>query len=192
MKLLFGIFVLLLLVSMPFIQSLVFNSTANQKTVVNKEIKADFLENIQDGVIVLFFGYVGCERVCTPLLQKLSLLTEDESLKSLSSKYKVVFVNLTSQIPKEQAQLFASAFNEKFVGLHLNRKELLHIEREFNLYFTDSFTNPGEVDHTDHIYLLHKSHDSSIVLEHIYNNKSLDNIEFINDIISSIGKSNVN
>lgn len=156
-KLLFLLLLVLFIVGIPFLQFLTFSSSTSSKTVINQEIVAPYLDSIDEKVIILFFGYVGCQTVCNKNFENLNKMLENPKLKKDFDKYKLVFVNLTPEIKKEQVDLYAKSFNENYIGLHLTRQELFKIDREFSLFFSDSLTNNTEVSHTGYIYLLSKN-----------------------------------
>ncbi|OHE07561.1 MAG: hypothetical protein A2513_01845 [Sulfurimonas sp. RIFOXYD12_FULL_33_39] len=184
-KILFTITLFVLfLFAIPIFQSLLFSSSAlkNSKIVVNKEIDADFLKNIDKENIVLFFGYVGCTDVCTPILEQLNNIFLSNEAKNLKDKASIVFVNLIPQIDSEQPQLFASFFNKDFIGLHLSKKDLYAVDRKFGLFYSAGVSNEDGLSHSDFIYLLKKQNDTKTVLKNIYMTHPINSKELIKDI----------
>ncbi|DAB30583.1 MAG TPA: photosynthetic protein synthase I [Sulfurimonas sp. UBA12504] len=176
---LFASFMLLFI----FLQNILFITTTlkDSKIVVEKEIDAKFLDAIEEKNIVLFFGYVGCSDICTPLLQELSTLYTQE----LQDSTTVVFVNLLPAITSDQPQLFASSFHEKFKGLYLTQKELYDIDREFSLFYTPGLIDANELSHSDSIYLLTKS-EGKRVLKSIYTTHPFNTNQLTQDIKNTL------
>ncbi|MDD2789934.1 MAG: SCO family protein [Sulfurimonas sp.] len=166
-----------------FLQNILFSSTTleNSKIVLNKEVDATFLNAIKEKNVVLFFGYVGCVDVCTPLLQELSTFyTQD-----LQDSTAVVFVNLLPAVTSDQPQLFASSFHQKFKGLYLSKKELYDIDRNFSLFYTAGLLDANELSHSDSIYLLTKS-EGKRVLKSIYTTHPLNITQLTQDIKNTL------
>lgn len=174
-----GIFIFFLLI-IPLTLSFVFSTGTiqNSKIVINKEVDASFLKNIDKENIVLFFGYV-----CTPILEELGAVFSSNEA-SIKDSTAVVFVNLTSGISHEQPQLFASFFNENFIGLHLNKKDLYAVDRKFNLFYSAGINDKDELSHSDFIYLLKKRNADKAILKNIYMSHPLNSKELIKDIKS--------
>lgn len=166
-----------------FLQNLLFSSTnlENSKLVINKEIDSHILDSIQASNIVLFFGYVGCTDVCTPLLHELNAMYSSAAFEELQGSTAIVFVNLIPESKPDQAQLFASFFNNKFIGLHLNKQELYSIDRKFSLFYSPSISDKNELSHSDSIYLLKKK-DTRLILENIYMTHPFNAMQLIQDI----------
>lgn len=166
---------------MPLFQSFFFSSTTEGGIVINKEVKADFVESDKK-IVLLFFGYVGCEDVCTPVLQRLSALYESDEFKSLKDDVDILFVNLTPEAQEFQPDLFAKFFNKNFKGVYLPKKSVLSIDRNFGLFFSGGLADTAELNHTDHIYLIQNSSDSKI-LKKIYSVHPINTQKLIDDIM---------
>ncbi len=66
------LFFIFLLMTVPIIQSLFFAQQTTGKIIVNKNIDAPYLGTAKKDLILVFFGYVGCVKVCSPILKQLS------------------------------------------------------------------------------------------------------------------------
>lgn len=164
----------------PFFQSLFFSSSTGNGIEINKEIDADFIKSNKK-VVLLFFGYVGCQDVCTPVLQKLSDIYESEEFKPLKKNIEIVFVNLTPEAEEFQADLFAKFFNKNFRGVYLSKKSIFNIDRNFALYFSRGLADITQLNHTDYIYLIQNSLNSNI-LKKMYSVHPINRQNLINDI----------
>lgn len=174
---------LTLIVAAPLVVSLLFNKTTvdNGKIIINKQIEAPFLSGVQKNTIALFFGYVGCAKICVPTLSRLNDVYESPSLKEIKSSTAFVFVNLTPDISKELPQIFAGGFNKEFIGLHLNRRELLSVDREFALFYSDGIADKSKIAHSDFVYLI-KRENGKLVLKNIYMTHPLNPEALMSDI----------
>ncbi|MBU1658943.1 SCO family protein [bacterium] len=167
--------------TVPFLQSIFFSNTIGGVMKVNKKIQADYIDSDKK-VLLLFFGYFGCKEVCTPVLHELSNLYESEEFKDIKSSVDIFFINLTPEVEEHQPNLFAKYFNKDFKGIYLSRKNVLNIDRNFDVFFASSLNDQAELNHTDHIYLLQNNLDSKI-LKYIYSTHPLKTKKLIHDII---------
>lgn len=174
------------MLSFMLFQNLLFSSTNLQssKFVINKKIESPILDSLQEQNILLFFGYVGCTDICTPLLQELSTMHGSDAFNELRTSTAIVFVNLIPKLSPDQPQLFASSFNENFIGLHLSKQELYSIDREFSLFYTPSLSDKNELSHSDSLYLLKKK-EGNFILKNIYMTHPLNTNQLIQDIKES-------
>ncbi|WP_373002445.1 SCO family protein [Sulfurimonas sp.] len=166
--------------SVPFLQSFIFVSNTKGKIDISKKIEASYIKSDKKFVL-LFFGYVGCTDVCTPLLERLNSLYESEVFKTVREDVDVVFVNLTSEVEEHQPDLFAKFFNPAFKGVYLSRRETLDIDRTFGLFFSRSIADKTKVDHTDFLYLVQNTSDLQI-LKSMYSIHPLNKEKIIEDI----------
>ena len=156
----------------PLIQSFLFNSKTKGCIEINKEIKADFIKSDKKAILV-FFGYVGCSDICTPILNEINTLYQSKEFKNIKNDVEILFVNLTPEVEISQPDLFAKYFNKNFNGIYLSRKEILNIDRDFGVFFSRDLNEKTELNHTDHIYLILISLDSK-VLKNIYTTHPLN------------------
>jgi protein SCO1/2 len=169
---------------MPFLQSILFSTNKQGVLEVNKSLEASFIKSDKKFVLV-FFGYVGCKDVCTPLLQELNNLYESKEFETIKEHVEILFVNLTPEIEEFQPDLFAKFFNKDFKGIYLSRKETLSIERAFGVYFSKDLSDKTQLNHSDNIYFIENNKDNKI-LKTIYLTHPLKTKKLINDIIQAI------
>ena len=174
----------LFFLTVPFLQSILFSSNSQGAIEVNKSLEASFIKSDKKFVLV-FFGYVGCKDVCTPLLQELNSFYESKEFETLKEYVEIMFVNLTPEIEKFQPDLFAKFFNKDFKGIYLSKKETLNIERVFGVYFSKNLSDKTQLNHTDNIYLIENNRDNKI-LKTIYLTHPLKTKKLINDIIQAV------
>lgn len=176
-------FFILLLVVIPLVQMLFFAQQTTGKIVVNQPVNASYLQHSEKDLTLVFFGYVGCTKVCTPILYKLNDFYNSAAFVPLKPFVGFFFVNLTPEMAPDQPKLFAQSFNSDFEGVYLNQKELMGIDRDFTLSFSKSLMNKGEIDHSDYLYLIQRQKSGKIVLKNIYTSHPLNNDMIIADII---------
>ena len=173
--------VLIFLLLIPLIQSFIFSSNTKGTIEVNKVVKSDFIKSDKK-IILLFFGYVGCTDVCTPILNKLNNLYKSKKFQDIKEDVEILFVNLTPEVQQFQPNLFAKYFNKDFKGIYLSKKETLNIDRNFGVFFSRDLSEETELNHTDYIYLI-DNYSNSKILKNIYTTHPLNKIKLINDIM---------
>ncbi|WP_455755718.1 SCO family protein [Sulfurimonas sp.] len=166
------------------IQSFLFSSKTEGRISINKEVKADFIKSDKK-VVLVFFGYVGCVDVCTPILYELDNLYKSDGFQNIKDDVEILFVNLTPEVREFQPDLFAKFFNNNFIGVYLSKKETLSIDRNFGVFFSRDLSDKTELNHTDYVYLIDNSSKLKI-LKSINTAHPLNKIKIIDDIISVI------
>lgn len=150
---------------------------------IDKEavLKLDFLKDEDSPVVLVYFGYVGCETICTPSLQEIA-----EIYKSAESKdVKMYFINLINLDDKDMPNRFAKHFHKEFIGLYLEPKELYDVVSTMNISYTKSLSDKNDLNHSGHLYLL-KKENSSYTRKVIYVTRPFDKEMVIRDIQSLI------
>lgn len=141
-----------LAVAGPVALSLLFSTQTKGRLEINRPIDAPYLQGSPHEFELVFFGYVGCTNVCTPILEEVARMYRSDTFAPLRQRVGVTFVNLLERVGPDQPQVFASAFDPSFRGV----------------YFLKTLDREGEIDHSDHLYLVHRDHDGSVTLINIY------------------------
>ena len=180
-KKIFGYF--LILFSLIFIVLIGFPQfyASNSSGRIDKEVYLDinFLKHETSQVVLLYFGYVGCKTICTPSMTELN-----EIYSQLNrSKVKVYFINLLDSSDKELPQLFAQYFNENFIGMYLDKKEIQELVNQMRITTTTSLSDSEELNHSGHLYVLVKDDkNSNYKQKYIYTTRPFDKSIIIEDI----------
>lgn len=164
--------------------------TGGGKMVINRGIDAPYLETTKKEFTLVFFGYVGCTKVCTPILQQIGSFYTSKSFQPLKPYVGVSFVNLMPELRSDQPNLFARSFNPDFEGIYLNQKELMKIDRSLHLFFSKSLSAQGEIDHSDHLYLIEREKSGIVVLKNIYTTHPINRSLIIKDIQKLLSEKN--
>lgn len=174
----------LLLIGGSFFDSDVFANQSKHKGIMDETVNAPYLQKNPKRFQLVFFGYVGCKAVCTPMLHELSAFYESPSFIRLKPFVGVSFVNLIPEMEPNLPQAYAQSINPNFIGIHLNKKELASIDKEFSLFVAKRLNEPGEIDHSDHVYLIERDKNGSLLLKNIYITHPMNKEKIISDINS--------
>ena len=106
---------------------------------------------------ILFFGFTNCPEVCPTTLYEISSWIKELELSN--NQIQVLFITLDPNrdtVPKLDEYL--SNFDEKFVGLTGNEKDIIELAKTWGIYrkvvlIDDDYT----IDHTSTIFLINKS-----------------------------------
>lgn len=167
---------------MPLAQSMVFAQQTEGKIVLEKPIDADYLKGSKKPYLLVFYGYVGCVKICTPVLDNLNGFYSSKDFARYRPYVDLTFVNLLPEVSKEQPELFAKSFNKEFRGVYLTQKELMSIDRELNVFFSKKMGEEYEIDHSDHVYLIKRESDGGLKLINIYTTHPLNHSLIIDDL----------
>ncbi|KXS32316.1 MAG: Electron transport protein SCO1/SenC [Candidatus Gallionella acididurans] len=113
------------------------------------------LSDFRGKVVMLFFGYTHCPKVCpttlADLAQVMRLLGKD------ANKVQVLFVTLDPERDSpEILAKFVPSFDPSFLGLYGDAQATARAARAFGVSYTKQYDKHGgyTLDHTDGIYLL--------------------------------------
>lgn len=174
----------LLLIGLPLVTFAITKVEDNfQKYIkIDKHVRIPYLKKDEKKITILFFGYVGCKDVCNPFLSKLSTLYNSQKWKNIKNKVEVVFVNLIPTMDPELPMLYANSFDRNFIGIYLDRNELLNVDKEFRLSFSKSIFDSQKLQHSEYCYVIQNG--KSRVLKRIYYSNMLDEEELYSYISS--------
>jgi len=131
---------------------------------------------------LLYFGYVGCTKICTPILQNLDTFYRSNNMDGYRNDVEVVFVNLTPDVLPQQAVDFAKAFNPSFQGIYLNKYDLMRLDHDLRIFFSDSLTDETEINHSDFLYMVKRMSDGKYILLNIYSTHPLNEKIILKDL----------
>ncbi len=175
-------FFIFMLIAVPLILSLSFSNQTSGRIVVDQRVNAPYLKNSDKDWMLIYFGYVGCTKVCTPILHHLDEFYDSSSFLPLKNSVGFYFVNLMPEVQPGDPDQFAKAFNKQFNGFYLTQRELMSIDREFNLFFSKSLSDITELNHSDYLYLVHRQTNGDLILKNIYMTHPLNQKLIITDI----------
>ncbi len=120
---------------------------------MERTLESRVFEPFDTKYLLVFFGYVGCEDICTPRLNELADVYEGLT-KEEQNQVDVVVVNLKPLSDPEQVTLFSRSFHRDFHGIYLEKEILHRLLGEFGARYAPSLTETDEYDHTAFLYLL--------------------------------------
>lgn len=164
-KQLFGITLiaamLALLLVFPFLGTF-FSKSSNGTAFGDNTISPFFLEKEQSQIVFVYFGYVGCTKICTPSLEEIS--KDYPTFKTIEPNVKVYFVNLDPTQPQDAPDMFAKAFHGEFSGVYATQQQIDALAQAYNLAITGK---DSEMGHTSSLFMFVKK-PSGYVLKNIY------------------------
>lgn len=152
------------------------------KAIIDTSISAPYLNVGTKEYMLVFYGYVGCTHVCTPVLENLARFYQSKEFAPYGPTIDLVFVNLLPEVSQEQPDQFAKGFNAKFIGVHLSPKELQSLDKELSVYFAKQKGEAFELDHSDFVYLIRRNPDKSLSLVNIYMTHPFDGAFVVRDL----------
>lgn len=176
----FLIITLLLSVSIVVMILPSFSTKGISRIQTNKNIELELILNGTKDIELIFFGYAGCQDVCTPRLEALSKLYYALPLP-LQKHLGVKFLDLSHPNDKDLPDTFAKFFHTDFEGIFLQSNVLRLYTKSFSVYFANSLTDSTQIDHTSHLYLVKRSENRK-ELRFIYSSFPYDFKQIQDDI----------
>ncbi len=164
-KQLFGVALIAVMLSLllvfPFLGTF-FSKNSKGTAFGENTISPFFLEKEHSHIVFVYFGYVGCTKICTPSLEEIS--KEYPAFKKIEPNVKVYFVNLNPDQPQDAPDMFAKAFHREFEGVYARQQQIEALAQAYNLAITGK---DSEMGHTSSLFMFVKK-PSGYVLKNIY------------------------
>jgi len=117
------------------------------------------LSDLQGSVTLLFFGYTFCPDICPTTLGLMSGVANQ--LGDRADELAVVLVSVDPERDTpERLNVYMNAFNEDFIGVHLEDKALAQAKTDYGVFAEKRVLDPEQskadylIDHTGWIYLI--------------------------------------
>ena len=130
-----GYFILLLmfvLVVMLSFSFTFFDVNKNKRIDSRQKISLPFSTNKHIKVVLLYFGYVGCTKICVPSLTEIS---EIYNKVNNTDKVEFYFINISED--GSGVKEFANSFQKNFIGLQLSKEETEKLMNSLKAYKSD-------------------------------------------------------
>lgn len=129
------------------------------RIVVHQELKLPLILNDKKDIKLVFFGYSGCVKICTPRLKEISKYYQGLDANT-KKRMGVEFLDISQPHNKTLPNDFAKLFHEDFKGIYLDDATLREYTKSFKVYFSQSLFDETEYDHSSHLYLIKKDKDT--------------------------------
>ena len=122
---------------------------------VEKRMVVDFpfLKKEKSELILVYFGYVGCTRVCTPALNDMTNIYRELRAQNLKALPSIWFVNMTPEMDTLCVQSWAEHFDTHFQSYAPHENELRGMVQLLNLVYSDLGV---DAEHMPYLYLIRK------------------------------------
>lgn len=137
-----------------------------------------FLKGEKSDIVLVYFGYVGCSRVCAPALNDLNEIYAEIRAKGYKRVPSVWFVNMTPQMEALSVQSWAEHFNKEFKSYAPDDQELNVMVHTLNLVYTKLGV---EAEHMPYLYLIRKQGERYELL-YIYTSSPYNRSLILEDI----------
>ena len=126
---------------------------------MNRVVDFHTLNNIEEDLALVFFGYPGCNSACPIALATLSDVYNDYLPLVDKNPLALLFVNLIPDATIESSKKFVNKFNKNIVVLPLTEQEMSKAQTVFGLKYSDVLED-GQLFHKGYTYLLKKDDDT--------------------------------
>lgn len=152
----FGLF--LIIVGFGLITALAFPALTDSRSAGRTEshLKVDFpfLKTEQSKLVLVYFGYVGCTRVCEPVLNDLAQISNLSKNQKFKNEPAIWFVNLTPKIDTSSVKSWSEHFSPQFKAYAPNADEIQKMVQTLNLVYNNL---DSEAEHMPYLYLMQKT-----------------------------------
>jgi len=147
------------------------------KVTLDEKVFLPFEVEEEKQVILLYFGYVGCQTICTPSLEEIASIYKDVNLKDNVVFY---FINIGKNTGEIDAYLHY--FDKSFIGINLNLKEKQKLMNDLRAYTSDSLSGSGEMSHTGYLYMITQKSKQYFELKKMYYTRPFNKQSIVFDI----------
>jgi len=151
---------------------------------MNRVVDLQTLNNIEEDLAIVFFGYPSCNSACPTALATLSDVYNTYSSLVRKSDLAFLFVNLIPNATLDSSKNFVNEFNKSIVVLPLTKPEMSKAQTTFGLKYS-SVQDDGQLFHKGFIYLLKKENETWRI-KYVYVNGVPIHDEIYNDILTLI------
>lgn len=127
---------------------------------------AGLLDDSQNQVELIFFGFVGCESVCPSALVRIG-----DAMALIQSNYPSASVGaLFADINYFREYNLADEYSTRIAyattgvrGINLSKEQVYNVSSHFNLRIVNNGTALNDIQHTDHLFVLRRTEDNWIL-----------------------------
>lgn len=174
--------VVLIVMGFGLIAALAFPSLSDSAHAGRSEKKIplpfSFLKDEKAPLLLIYFGYVGCTRVCTPALNDLAQIYRLRKTSHSAPPPALWFVNMTPKMDSAAVQSWAEHFDPDFKSYAPSESELQGISQTLNLVYTNLGVT---AEHMPYAYLAQKT-DNGYELVYIYTSSPYNRTVMLKDM----------
>lgn len=147
------------------------------RVVFDEPIALPFDIDKGEKVILLYFGYVGCQTICSPSLKEIA-----DIYKEVDASEKVTFYFINIAKEGQGVDDFVQYFHKEFIGVNLSRVQRQDLMNALRAYSSESLRGDGEMSHTGYLYMIKQEAEQSFKLKRMYYTRPFDKNSITADI----------
>jgi protein SCO1/2 len=177
LKSVFVFFIALLILLLLGFPLAVLTGDKQGKVVLDEPIALPFHIEKEKKVILVYFGYAGCQTICTPSLEEIAAIYTEVNA---SKKVAFYFINIAKEAQGLDA--FVQYFHKEFIGVNLSLEQRMGFMNALRAYSSDSLSGDGEMSHTGYLYMIKQEPEQSFELKAMYYTRPFDRKSIVMDI----------
>lgn len=151
------------------------------KVEMNETLSLPFSVNDDKKIVLLYFGYAGCQTICTPSLEEIASIYE-----KVEKTKEVVFYFINISEGTAELDVFVQYFHKEFIGLELPLKERQVLMNDLRVYTSASLRQNGEMSHTGYLYMVKKKSEQNFELKAMYYTRPFNQKSIVEDIYKEL------
>jgi protein SCO1/2 len=177
LKSVFVFFIALLILFLLGFPLAVLTGNKQGKVVLDEPVALPFHIGKEKKVILLYFGYAGCQTICSPSLEEIAAIYKEVNA---SEKVAFYFINIAKEAQGLDA--FVHYFHQEFIGVNLSLDKRMGLMNRLRAYSSDSLSGDGEMSHTGYLYMIKQDLEQSFELKAMYYTRPFDTKTIVMDI----------
>jgi len=151
------------------------------KVTLEQKVSLPFEVEETKQVILVYFGYAGCQTICSPSLEEIVSIYQE-----VESTDKVVFYFINIGEDSGELDAYLHYFHKSFMGMNLSLKERQKLMHDLRAYTSDSLSGSGEMSHTGYLYMITQKSKQSFELKTMYYTRPFNKQSIVFDIYEEL------
>ena len=170
-------FIALLILFLLGVPLAVLTGDKQGKVILDEHIALPFHIEKEKKVVLLYFGYAGCQTICSPSLEEITAI-----YKEVNATKKVAFYFINIAKEAQGLEPFLHYFDKEFIGVNLSLAERRGLMNALRAYSSDSLRGDAEISHTGYLYMIKQEPEQSFKLKTMYYTRPFDRKSIVADI----------
>ena len=135
----------------------------DKKQAILNELELELPTSSNSEFALVYFGYVGCKTICSPILKEVS-----DVLSQVNQENNVQFYFINISDNADAMDEYLNFFDTSFIGLDIEKNKKRILMDKLNAYSSRSIFDKEEFIHSGNLYLFRKNGNTKYILQRIF------------------------